>query len=379
MNRNIALRRLRLAAAAAPPPGDSPGGMFVSKVALYRLKEPASGRAYSVVRIETRGGLVGYGECGAVSRDDVGAATGALFGRPATAYEWVRKQLASNPAVEPGVTMALLDLIGKHAKAPVYQVLGGPTRNKARALARLDGSTDDELLDSLKRNHASGFRAFAVPAQNPPSPNSGQAFVFSMKARMEKLRGAATDSDFVLDGGGALTPGDAASLAAALERFHLLWFDEPAGLSAHRGTLRKISQETVTPPGLGRAAERSAEFQDMLREEVVDILRPSLARHGLAALRKIAALAETYYVAVAPYHDGGPIATAAALHLAASLPNFYIQQIPVPASAEDRKMREDLAGAGVESVKDGFAALPAGPGLGIKVSDEALEKYKERV
>jgi galactonate dehydratase len=378
MNRNVALRRMRLAAAAAPPPGEAAGGLFVSKVAVFRLKEPASGRSYSVVRVETRGGLKGYGECGAVTNADAAAAAGALFGRPATAYEWARKQLASNPAIEPGVTMALLDVTARYAKAPLYQLLGGPTRNKARAMARLEGESDDELLDAMKRARASGFRAFAVPVQTPSSPNSGQAFVHAVKARMEKLRSAAADADFVLDGSGSLTPGDAASLAAALERFHLLWFDEPASPSAHRGTLRKISQETVTPLGLGRGAHRAAEFQDLLREEVVDILRPSLARHGLAAVRKIAALAETYYVAVAPYHDGGPVATAAALHLAASLPNFFIQQIPRPASPEDRQMREELAGAAVESVKDGFAALPAGPGLGITVSDEALEKYKER-
>jgi galactonate dehydratase len=82
-------------------------------------------------------------------------------------------------------------------------------------------------------------------------------------------------------------------------------------------------------------------------------------------------------VAVAPYHDGGPIGTVAALHLAASLPNFFIQQIPLPAADADRKMRAELAGS-VEAVKDGFAALPTAPGLGITVDEATLEKHKER-
>jgi galactonate dehydratase len=94
--------------------------------------------------------------------------------------------------------------------------------------------------------------------------------------------------------------------------------------------------------------------------------------------RRISALAETYYVAIAPFHDGGPIATAAALHLAASLPNFFIQQVPCPAADEDRRMRARLAGASLEVVKDGFLQLPRGPGLGITVDEAALNEYRER-
>jgi galactonate dehydratase len=92
----------------------------------------------------------------------------------------------------------------------------------------------------------------------------------------------------------------------------------------------------------------------------------------------MAALAETYYIAVAPHHDGGPVGTAAALQLAASLPNFFIQHIPAPEAEADRRMRAELAGGSIEIIKDGFAALPVGPGLGIKVNEDALERYNER-
>ena len=91
----------------------------------------------------------------------------------------------------------------------------------------------------------------------------------------------------------------------------------------------------------------------------------------------MAAIAESYYVAVAPYHNGGPVASAAAFQLAASLPNFFIQQIPLPQAEQDRKMRLAIAG-NVEVVKDGFAVLPSGPGLGISVDEKALDEYKER-
>jgi L-alanine-DL-glutamate epimerase-like enolase superfamily enzyme len=65
------------------------------------------------------------------------------------------------------------------------------------------------------------------------------------------------------------------------------------------------------------------------------------------------------------------------LHLAAALPNFFIQQIPLADNDADRRMRAELTGGSVEEAKEGFFPLLTGPGLGINVSDEALDKYKE--
>ncbi len=303
---------------------------------------------------------------------------GHLRRGPVTAYETIRRRLAIAPEVEAGVNIALLDILGKLAKAPLYQVLGGPTRNKARALAVLEGDSGDGLSASMRRARDAGYRAFSVMAPAPAARNQGQAFVQQTRRRLEALRAEAGDgADFVLDGAGALTPGDASSLAAALERFHLLWFDEPCRLT-NLNAIRKISSESVTPLGFGRDVHEASVFQDLLREGAIDILRPNLARSGISSIRRMAAMAETYYTAVAPYHNGGPIGTAAALHLAASLPNFFIQQIPLPSAEEDRRMRAELTGGTVEIVKDGFAQLPAGPGLGITVNEKVLEKYVER-
>ena len=106
-------------------------------------------------------------------------------------------------------------------------------------------------------------------------------------------------------------------------------------------------------------------------------MRPDISLNGISRIRQMAAIAESYYTAIAPFHNGGPVASAAAFQLAASLPNFFIQQIPLPQAEQDRKMRAAVAG-NIESVKDGFAVLPTGPGLGITVSEKALEEYKER-
>lgn len=345
----------------------------VHGISLSTVREPVSKRAYSVVRLETGSGIVGYGECAPIERSELNAAAEAVLEQPPTAIEPVRARLAAHPQVCAAVNMAMLDIVGQMAGAPVYQLLGGPTRHKVRALAALERGEEDEL----GRARASGFHAFAVPVGPVAARNQGQAFVHSVKQRLEERRRAAgAGTDFVLDGAGSLTPGDAAGLAAALERFHLLWFDEPCAL-ANLAAARKISEECVTPLGYGRSIHRAGEFQDLLRESMVDVVRPDLGRHGVTGIRRIAAIAETYYVAVAPYHDGGPIATAAALHLAASLPNFFIQQIPWPADQKDREMRAELTSGSIEVVRDGYVPLLTGPGLGIRVNEEAIKKYAE--
>ena len=216
------------------------------------------------------------------------------------------------------------------------------TRNKARAITRLAGPTDEALNSDLQRQTAAGYRAFLIPVVSP--------------ARFKALRSAAPEADFALEAQGRLTPGEAASVAAGMERLHPLWFDEPCPVS-NLETIRKISEETVVPLGFGRTISDAGTFQDLLREGLVDLLRPDLLTHGITGVRRLAAMAETYYVDVAPWHAGGPIAHAAALHTAASIPNFFIAQSSVPDA----------------QVMNGFFALPRGPGLGITVDEHTLE------
>lgn len=356
---------------------DAPSGLEIAALRVWRLREPVSRRIYSVLRVRTKSGITGYGECASASAAEV-AETGRLIsGKPATSFEVIASLLQSMPCLQAGVNMALLDIVGKSVKAPVFQVLGGPTRYRVRGLAGLEGASDADLLASMEGARAAGYRAFVVPAPPPMARNQGKAFVLAAEKRMRALREAAgAGSDFVLDGGAKLTPGDAASLSEAFERFHLLWFDEPHP-PANIGAIRKIAAENVTPLGFGRSITEAGAFQDLLREDAIDVLRPAVTRNGLTQIRRMAVIGETYYVAVAPYHEGGPVGTAAALHLAASLPNFFIQQIPHPAAEADRRMRAEIAGASVEAMKDGFADLPAGPGLGITVNERALEQYQE--
>ena len=371
----MSIRRNKLAGwfamqSAAAAPTDKHA---ITEMRVYPVREPASGRSYTVVRLRSQGGLIGWGEAGRVSAPDVDKAKSRIIGKPATAFATT----STDTPLDAAINCAMLDITGKATSAPAYRVLGGPTRFKARAIAPLSGTTDRELAASLNTLAKAGFQAFDVPIPGLNWRNQGQAFDNAARARMDGLRSSAPqNANFVLRGGGALMAGDAAAVASSLERFHLLWFDEPCPLSNLR-TVKKIAEETVTPLGFGRDITNPSVYQDLLREGIVDILRPSIQRDGISGIRRIAAMAETYYVAVAPNHDGGPIGTAAALQLAAALPNFFVQNVPSPPDDRDRRMRAELVSQPIETVRDGYLSLPNTPGLGITVNESALEKYKE--
>jgi galactonate dehydratase len=331
------------------------------------------------VKLESRNGAIGYGEGGPAVGADIAEAKSAVAGRSATDAEFIRHRLNAFPAMEAAVNNAMLDLLGRSTGVPVYQVLGGPTRFKARVIAHIEGEDDELLANSVRYSRDQGFRAFSFPIPARDAIWRMQAYVDAIRRRLDRLKEAAgSDTDFVLDADATLTPGDASFIATALERTHLLWLDEPTGVLTN-DALSRISDESVTPVGLGRNVHDIATFQNLLRWGCVDILRPSVALNSIRQIRRMAAVAETHYVAVGPYHSGGPIATVTAIHLAASLPNFFVQQVPQPSAEQDRVMRAELTSGNAESVTEGFAPLRNKPGLGIEVSEQALSKYSEQV
>ena len=231
----------------------------------FALREPVSKRAYTCLRLRTRSGATGYGECSRISSSDLSLLRSAIQDKEASSFESIRRGLTVTPAALAGLGMAMLDLVGKFTKAPVYQVLGGPTRNQARALARMEGETDDAVVAAVSQARAAGHKAFLIPVPATHSPNHSATLVNATRQRLDRVRSAAGEgSDFVLDAGGQLTPGDASSLAAAFEQMHLLWFDEPCPLS-NLSAASKIAGENVTPVGFGRFAAEAGIFQNLLR------------------------------------------------------------------------------------------------------------------
>src|SRR5687768_7344676 len=117
----------------------------VTDLRAYPVREPASGRSYTVVRLRTQSGVTGWGEAGRVSATEIEKAKSRIVGKPATAFAVT----STDTPLDAAINCAMLDITAKAASAPIYRVLGGPTRFKARALASLGGATDRELVASM--------------------------------------------------------------------------------------------------------------------------------------------------------------------------------------------------------------------------------------
>ena len=340
--------------------------MKVTALDAFDVREPGSGRRYSILKATSDEKLVGWGEASHISAAALTKARAAVVGQEPSRYDVLTRQLAGDP-VGAAVNIALLDLYGQEAKAPVFQVLGGPTRFKVRAMTTLARPQDREALQ------AQGHRAFVVPVQLPPGITARPKIVEGVAKQFAALRALGENLDFVADGQSGLPSAEAADLAVALEPYHPLWFDRPTR-EPNDEVLGRIASESTVPLGLGHDLAMFAPVQNFLREGICDILRLSLNRLGVTPLRRAAAVAETYYTAIAPHHTGGPIATAAALHLAASLPNFFIQEVPAVLDRDTRQLRDELVGGPIEAVNDGYFTLTAKPGLGIQVNEAVIRR-----
>lgn len=203
---------IALQSAAAVPKGSHD----ISDVRVFPVREPVSGRSYTVVRIQTASGLTGWGETGRVVASDLTRAREALLRRPATAWAVT----STGTALDPAITCAMLDITAKAASAPVYRLLGGPTRHKVRACTTLHGQTDAELAASLNAGVKAGYLAFEVPAPPVSARNHGQQLDNAVRARMDALRKAAPETvNFIFQGRGTLTAGDAGAVAGTLEPY----------------------------------------------------------------------------------------------------------------------------------------------------------------
>src|SRR5262249_11225907 len=154
--------------------------------------------SYSVVEVRTSGGLTGYGEGPPVASAGFADARKFWIGRAATSYVTAGPALPLAGAMD----MALLDIFGKACNAPVYRVLGGPTRNKVRAFASV------QTPAAVEQAAAVGHRAFGVPLPTAAARNQGRAYQRDLESLLEQLRrGHGQDYDFVLEADSSLSPG----------------------------------------------------------------------------------------------------------------------------------------------------------------------------
>lgn len=259
-----------------------------------------------------------------------------------------------------GVEQALWDIKGKALGVPVYELLGGPTRDRVRVYAHAFSP------EGVQRKKAEGFRSFktAVLHKKPPRIIETPAFIDHAAERFAALREAGgPEVDIAIDFHGAISPQTAKILIKALEPHQPMFVEEPVACQ-NADVMAEIARGTHLPIATGERIFTKWGFREILEKGAAGILQPDLSHAGgILEVRLIAGMAEAYYAAIAPHNPLGPISLAAGIQLAASIPNFLCQEL---VSLGDGYLKTPFR------VEDGYIPLPRGPGLGIELDEDAL-------
>jgi galactonate dehydratase len=267
-----------------------------------------------------------------------------------------------------GIEQALWDILGKWLGQPVYRLLGGAVRDKIRMYGWLNGENYGDYLASAMVSAQSGFTAFKIGLEGAYKLVDTPAKVEEAVRRFAELREAiGLNVDLGIDFHARVSPAMAVRLARALEPYQPMFIEEPVP-PENIDALATVARSTSIPIATGERLFTKWGFREVLEKQAATILQPDLSHAGgILECKKIAAMAECYYAAIAPHCPLGPIALAACLQLDACTPNFLAQE---HMTLGDGYLKEPF------KVMDGYIALPTKPGLGIELDEEALaDKY----
>lgn len=279
-----------------------------------------------------------------------------------------------------GIEQALWDISGKMAGLPVHRMLGGAVRDRMRVYSWIGGDRPDDVVAEARRRIDTGMNAVKMNGTEEMAWIDSFTKVEEVLSRVQALRDAFGYSlDIAVDFHGRVHLPMARVLMKELEPFRLMFIEEPV-LVENREAFRELRQHTVTPIATGERNFSRWDFKDLITGGGVDILQPDLSHAGgIWEVRKIAAMAEAYDLAVAPHCPLGPIALAACLQLDFCTPNAFIQEQSLGIHYnQGTDLLDYLADPSVFRYRDGHVSLPEGPGLGITVNEEVvLEKSRE--
>jgi galactonate dehydratase len=249
-----------------------------------------------------------------------------------------------------GIDQALWDIKGKLLGVPVYELLGGPTRQRIRVYAH---AGTPELIREKK---AQGFTAFKTgPARlngRYARPIENSAWIENAVAKFAALREiVGKDGDIGIDFHGAIGPATARILMKELEQYNPYFYEEIIN-AQNVDVMADLAKTTHIPIATGERIFTKWGFREILEKGAATILQPDLCH------------AEAYYATIAPHNPLGPISLAAGLQIAASIPNFLCQE---QVSLGEGYIKSPF------KVRDGFLDLPTGPGLGIELDEEAMK------
>lgn len=349
---------------------------------------------YLFVQVYTDEGIVGLGESGAWGYLEVSAGAVETFKRYLIGqnplliehhwqylYRWTHFRGAAIMGALSAIDIALWDIAGKYFGVPVYQLLGGKTRDKARVYYHVFGDTKEKLIQGCREAKAQGFTAVGHLTPFLDEDHSVPFF----KTHVDKIRDAietvaayrdavGREVDLCIEIHRRLTPAEAIVLARGIEEFHPFFYEDPI-LPDNFDAMALVANNIHIPIATGERLHTIHEFQALLSRGAVQYVRPDVCMAGgITHSKKIAALAEAHHVNVVPHNPLSPVSTAACIQLAACIPNFALQEYPL---GENVPPKSEIVKSTLR-LENGFLIIPDAPGIGVELAEDAAERYPYR-
>ena len=347
----------------------------------------AGWRNYIFVLVDTDDGLTGLGEAslGGQTNAVLGAVKDLeplLLGADPARIEHLWQQAYRHAfwhggptflSALAGVEVALWDIQGQALGVPVYRLLGGSVRDRIRVYANGPrGDTPEEMVRSAAELVARGFTALKMAPWEAMPLLAGKGRIEAGVAKVRAVREAVgPEIELMVDAHGRLSPPVAVRAATALAPLGITFLEEPV-LPGHDAALIRVARKSRVPIAVGERHYTRRDFTELLASRTIGVVQPDIIQSGgLAEARRIAALAEMHFVAVAPHNPWSWVNTVASLHLDAVTPNFLMQEV----ITEPEPWKDAIVSPLPEMDAEGFFPLPSAPGLGISLDLEAAKRF----
>ena len=275
------------------------------------------------------------------------------------------------------VECALWDILGKSLGAPVWQLLGGKVRDKARIYVNgwfAGAKTPEEFAAKAREAVKRGVTAMKWdPFGKAYLEISGKDLDTALRCVAAVREAVGSGVDLLIEGHGRFNVPTAVKIARALEPYYPTFFEEPVPPD-NLEALLEVKRRSPVPLAAGERLYTLRSFLPLLESRAADYIQPDVSHAGgIMELKKIAAAAEARYIPFAPHNPSGPVANAATLQLAACCPNFSILEIMY----SDVVWRKDVCDEAL-TYEDGYLTIPDRPGIGIEIREEECLKHPYR-
>jgi galactonate dehydratase len=342
---------------------------------------------FLLVRVYTDEGVIGNGEAGlwahhGVVRNAIEELSDYYAGKDPLRIEHhfqvVSRQThfmgAVLSAALSAIDIALWDILGKVAGQPVYQLLGGKTRDKVKVFANANGNSVEEVRSAAARAVEEGYLSLrTMPFFSGWEQKTDSEIIDMVVRSVAAIREVVGYSiDLGIECHRNFAPSVAVTLAHELEPFRLAYYEDPVAPESNEG-LEIAARQINLPIATGERFYNIYQFKDLIDRGIVTLIRPDVSlAGGYTQVKKIAAMAEAAFVGVFPHLMGSPFNIAAFIQLDAAIPNFYLHENLTSADAFN-----DIVDQPIER-QGGYLIVPDRPGIGVELNEAALARYPYR-